>query len=950
MKRALLYIVLILGFAAPSFAQLSVADSVIEGHITANRVLSASKKYLLRDFVYVDSTYSLTIPAGTIIFGEKSTRGSLIIKRGAKLFAQGTPSKPIIFTSQQPAGIRAPGDWGGIIVCGAAPTNRPGQHTQIEGGVDAYYGGTNESDNSGIISYVRIEFPGYPFAINNEINGLTCGGVGNGTTIDHVQVSYSLDDGFEFFGGSVNAKYLIAFKNLDDDFDTDFGYRGKLQFGFNYRDPYLADQSNSEAFESDNQGTSPYDGYPRTQPVFSNFTLVGPKQTSASTNYHSNHYWAVHQRRGTQQSIHNSVFMGYVLGGIKIDNSQTTAIIDSFKMKNIILAGISPVAGSDQGSFDAVAWFNTAAFNNSTVAEPANLLLRNPYNPVAPDLTPNTSSPVLGAASFTDLTDGFWTPVTYAGAFGSNADRWDAGWANYNPQAVNYNSSISWTSTIKVINNLDEAFYLVFGKGAGATDGLDESFGEADIPSPVVESMDARWDLPSVSDETMLDIRSSANADSTVYTLKVIPGENGLLKLSWDPNTLGAGQFFITDIVGTRTNMKTTANVSNASAISNITYTYTITVIGKFTSGTVSIGNRWNLVSYPGYNATNNNATTCWSNRTPATNTYKWTGAYSADTVITPGVGYWMKHNGARNYTFSNIYYAAKKSVDVTAGWNIVGAYDYAVTTSNITTVPANTRTGIIYGYTPGSGYSSISTLDVGKACWVKVTQAGQVNLPGTYTGLAKTEENLVSEEWGKIVITDAEGKSYILYAASESADLDYYELPPAPPAGMFDVRFGSQRFVENLSVQNTIELTGVEYPVTVRAEKINLNIADVYSGSLVNAKLGDGEELAISNSAIEKLVVSATSILPTKFELLQNYPNPFNPATTIKFSVPQTGFVKLSVYNSLGQKVDELVNGVVEAGNHTISWNASRLASGVYFYELVGDKFSSVKKMMFIK
>ena len=103
--------------------------------------------------------------------------------------------------------------------------------------------------------YVSIEFPGYPFTANNEINGLTLGAVGRGTTLEHIQVSYSDDDAFEFFGGTVNAKYLIAYKSRDDDFDTDFGYTGKIQFGVVYRDPGKADISNSEAFESDNDAT-----------------------------------------------------------------------------------------------------------------------------------------------------------------------------------------------------------------------------------------------------------------------------------------------------------------------------------------------------------------------------------------------------------------------------------------------------------------------------------------------------------------------------------------------------------------------------------------------------------------------------------------------------------------------------------------------------------------------
>ncbi|MBI2417572.1 MAG: T9SS C-terminal target domain-containing protein, partial [Ignavibacteriales bacterium] len=130
MKKLLTIMLL---FSAMVFAQLTPVDSTLSGHISADRVLSASKKYLISGFVYVDSTYKLTIPAGTVLFGEKSTKGCLIVKRGAKIIAQGTATKPIVFTSQQPAGLRQSGDWGGIIICGSAPNNQS-TNVVIEGG------------------------------------------------------------------------------------------------------------------------------------------------------------------------------------------------------------------------------------------------------------------------------------------------------------------------------------------------------------------------------------------------------------------------------------------------------------------------------------------------------------------------------------------------------------------------------------------------------------------------------------------------------------------------------------------------------------------------------------------------------------------------------------------------------------------------------------------------
>ena len=165
-------------------------------------------KYLLHGWVYIADGATLTIEPGTVILGDKDTKASLIVERGGKLYAKGTASEPIVFTSEQPKGQRRPGDWGGLILCGRANNNQTEQ--QIEGGPRSKHGGNDNADCSGALSYVRVEFAGYPFQTDKEINGITLGSVGSSTQIDHVQVSYSNDDSFEWFGGAVNCQYLVA--------------------------------------------------------------------------------------------------------------------------------------------------------------------------------------------------------------------------------------------------------------------------------------------------------------------------------------------------------------------------------------------------------------------------------------------------------------------------------------------------------------------------------------------------------------------------------------------------------------------------------------------------------------------------------------------------------------------------------------------------------------------
>lgn len=448
MKWLLSFFLAFVFFGSLAFAQLAPVDSVIEGNINTNAFLTKTKRYLLRGFVNVNSPAVLTIQAGTIIYGEKSSKGTLIINRGAKLIADGTPSNPIVFTSQQPIGQRGPGDWGGVIIAGNATINVPGGTAVIEGGTGTVYGGgatPNDNDNSGILRYVRIEFPGIAFLPDNEINGLTLAGVGRATIIEHIQVNYSGDDSYEFFGGNVNAKYLVACNGVDDDFDTDFGYRGKIQFAFVSRNPNIADISGSNGFESDNDGTGTFNS-PRTQPWFSNMTIVGPmKDTSAVV--HPNYKRGAHLRRSTQTSIYNSIVMGFPIG-LLIDgaNSANSAAGDTLQIKNSIWAGLRVGNGiiTNVSGFNINSWFNEPASGNRTFVQPSGVGLVDPFNLKNPNPLPNTASPAVSGASFSNprLQDPFFTVTTYIGAFSPIAARWDSGWTNYNPDSTNYVTGI----------------------------------------------------------------------------------------------------------------------------------------------------------------------------------------------------------------------------------------------------------------------------------------------------------------------------------------------------------------------------------------------------------------------------------------------------------------------------------------------------------------------------
>jgi len=423
---------------------------IIEGEISSDKILDASKKYLLKGKVYVLSGHKIVIPAGTVIFGDKTTQGALIINRGAKIEANGTASNPIVFTSNGPAGFRQRGDWAGIVICGNAKTNKgtnnPIEGIQGTGTVNGYYGpGANEDNtqNSGTMKFVRIEYAGFPLSDDNELNSLTLGSVGSGTTIENIMVSYANDDAYEWFGGTVNHKFLIAYSTIDDDFDTDAGYSGSIQYGLIVRDNNIADKSTSRAFESSSNsaGTAP-----ASECKFANFTILGPwvyADTSIATGAISSSYGnAIEINSSSNIKVWNSIILGFTVpvnmnGG---DNSE---------VKNNILYGRDSLVfktAAAKGTFSGntvitsrslKTIYGTSVFtgkdSKKNKSEASSALYFNGPNPVQA-----ATSPYITGAP--DLSPNFATE-SYYGAFGTVANAgwaWGQAWINFKPNTTAY--------------------------------------------------------------------------------------------------------------------------------------------------------------------------------------------------------------------------------------------------------------------------------------------------------------------------------------------------------------------------------------------------------------------------------------------------------------------------------------------------------------------------------
>ncbi len=440
-----------------------------EKDITGTTTLDATKVYLLKGFVVVRSGGKLVIPAGTVIRATADLNtnpknyASIIVERGGKIEITGTATNPVVITSAKAAGARERGDWGGLLIAGKAPHNllngTDNNNVQMEGfngvtfdGNLAKFGGTDVNDNSGIIRYLRLEFGGLAFEVNKEINGLTLGGVGVGTVLNHVQVSYSNDDSFEWFGGNVNSSHLIAWKGTDDDFDTDNGYSGLSQFGIGVRDSAYYDgtyslssgASTSEGFESDNEATGTAAVKPYTNAVFSNFTMVGPVPVGKTWSDLSSTTKAAFRRgarirRNSSLRIVNSIFMGYrnflmIDGDSTLRNTNFPAALAlltapnntavDVKSKQVLFsnnlivntaAGFSPITATANGLVEVSAadrlipvtdWVKqTGALANKidpVAFTDGNVLVKPLASSTTPDFKPVTGSPALSGANFKD--------------------------------------------------------------------------------------------------------------------------------------------------------------------------------------------------------------------------------------------------------------------------------------------------------------------------------------------------------------------------------------------------------------------------------------------------------------------------------------------------------------------------------------------------------------------
>jgi hypothetical protein len=321
-------------------------------------------------------------------------------------------------------------------------------------------------------------------------------------------------------------------------------------------------------------------------------------------------------------------------------------------------------------------------------------------------------------------------------------------------------------------------------------------------------------------------------------------------------------------------------------------------------------------------------------------------GYYAVDT-LSNGNGYWLKYPNSAQINLCGLP-VENPIAFVKNGWNLIGGFESDVSVNSITTNPPGIIQSYLFGYY--NGYFVADTIRKGKGYWVKVSRDGKIIFNNTLSKVSSEISSLdkVLKNAGEIIITDNKNRMAKLYLSENSSG--EFELPPVPPSEIFDVRFASNRFVENVNQENYLLINSADYPVKIKSTKYTLKIESELNQK-VDEILEAGNELVIQDANI-KLLRLLPVIIPERTELYQNYPNPFNPETRIKFALKNKSKVNLKLFDALGREITTLINEEKEAGIHSYILNANvlNLPSGVYFCQLIAGDYVVIKKMIYLK
>ena len=906
---------------------------------------TADNTYVLDGFVFVEDGAVLNIEAGTVIKGKPGqgeSASALIIAKGAKIYAEGTAQNPIIFTAESDD-VTDPNDlvlpstnlWGGVIILGKAKINTTTGVGNIEGlpiSVKSEYGGTDDNDNSGVLKYISIRHGGTDVGSGNEINGLTLGAVGRSTTIDYVEVFQNNDDGFEWFGGTVNCKHLVSAFNADDAFDHDEGLTGKMQFLF-----AIQDENFGNALGEHDGGTDPEDGIPFAFPNTYNATFLGSGMNSANADNDN----AFNIRDNWGGSYKNSIFGDYVGIALKIEDLES---------------GQDSKQRLDDGEiiFQNNIWFNFGAgsdFDALGNAEPEREYLKDPLNvntiedpqlngvsraAYGETLNPTVSG---GSAAYENLAsypvgDDFFDVVNYKGAFGQS--NWLKGWTaldHYGYLTQEKTSSNIVTVTDSDINGGDVVYWtadntyvldgLVYVE-SGAVLNIEAGTvvkakpGQGESASALIITQGAKLFAEGTGFEPII---FTAESDDVTDPLDLaLPATNlwgGLIILGEAQINTSSGVGNIEGIpVDSRSEYGGNDDNDNSGVFRYISVRHGGTDIGS--------GNEINGVTLGavGYGTTLDHVEVFQNND----DGFEWFGgkpkckylvsAFNADDAFDhdEGIRSPMQFLFAiQDENFGNALGEHDGGTDPEDGIPFAFPQSYNATLL-------------------GSGMSS-ANVDNDNAFNIRDNWGGSYknSIFGDFAGKAIKIEDLESGQDSKQRLDDGEiiFNNDIWFGFGAGSDFNSIVNNDYESA-----------YLNDASNMNTLEnpsLNGIS--------------RTAYSEGLDPRPMAKGaayQNLGDYVTSVRK--ISNNSAVITDFEMSQNYPNPFNPTTKIRFSLPENAKVSLNVYNILGQKVATLINEVKAAGTYEVNWNAENLASGVYVYRLEGGNSVISKKMTLLK
>ena len=962
MRKILLTLLLFPLFAFGVAAQniVNVTDGDIQGNVT----WTADNIYVLNGFVFVDDGETLTIEPGTVIKGkpgQAENASALIVARGGKIFANGTPTKPIIFTAEadQLNGnlpLDARGLWGGVIILGRARLNTATGEGQIEGipttEPRGAYGGQDDADNSGVLRYVSVRYGGTNIGAGNEINGVTFGGVGNGTRVEYIEVFNNDDDGFEWFGGTVNCKYLVSAFNGDDAFDYDEGYRGYGQFWFAIQ----SDEVGNRGAEQDG-GTTPEDGQPYAMPQLFNITYIGSGMNSTN----ADNDLAMIFRDNAGGKYFNSIFTEFAGNGVSVEDlasgEDSRARLEAGELVMNTNLWWNFGAGNALENIAEQDFVRThLADNNNSIADPRFKGISR-TNDKGLDPRPAAGSPALsGAAEVPD--DIFYTKVTYLGAFGPT-DLWIRGWTAIDQYGIvatetseivqvtdaDIQGNVTWTANNTYILNgfvfVEDGETLTIEPGTV----IKGRPGQAENASALIVARGGKLMADGTADRPIIftaEADDVTNANDLPFDARGLWGGLIILGKSRLNTATGVGQIEGIPTTEPRGAYGGQDDADNSGVLRYVSVRYGGTNIGA--------GNEINGVTFGGVGSgttveyvevvNNDDDGFEWFGGT--VNAKYLISAFNGDDAFDYDEGF----RGKGQFWFVlQSEDTGNRGAEQDGGTTPEDGQPYAMPVihnatyigSGMNSTNADNDLAMIFRDNAGGKYyNSIFTEFAGNGVTVE--------------DLASGEDSRARLEANELVLANNYWWNFGAGNALENiAEQDFVRTHLAANANMIadpQLRMISR---DNSGMLDPRPAEGSPVLTAAVAPMDPWFTAVPFVGAFGGDNWAKGWSF-LSTGGVLGVELAFDGRIPSTVELGQNYPNPFNPSTTIRFALPAASHVRLAVYNMYGQLVGELVNEYREAGTHSVMWNAGSLPSGTYLYALQTGSGMQMKKMALVK